>query len=80
MALVRAVDTSKSRQAIARGMVRICEELGIQVIAEGIETASERDFFLGEGVSLMQGFLFAKPAFRVVTSAASVAWPGPPQR
>lgn len=75
MALVRAVDTSKSRQAIARGMVRICQELGVQVIAEGVETAAERDFFLYEGVTLMQGYLFAKPAFRATTSAASTSWP-----
>jgi EAL domain-containing protein (putative c-di-GMP-specific phosphodiesterase class I) len=75
MALVRAVDASKSRQAIARGMVRICQELGVQVIAEGIETAAERDFFLSEGVTLMQGYLFARPAFRALTPAASMTWP-----
>lgn len=77
MALVRGVDISKSRQAIARGMVRICQELGVQVIAEGVETAAERDFFLYEGVTLMQGYLFAKPAFRAITSAASTSWPSP---
>lgn len=77
MALVRGVNTSKSRQAIARGMVRICQEMGIQVIAEGIETPSERDFFLSEGVTLMQGFLFAKPVFRAITSAQGVDWPAP---
>ncbi|WP_395703258.1 EAL domain-containing protein, partial [Aquabacterium sp.] len=73
MALVRGVDGSKTRQAIARGMVRICQELGIQVIAEGIETADERDFFLSEGVTLMQGYLFARPTFRALSSAASAA-------
>lgn len=75
MALVRGVDASRSRQAIARGMVRICQELGIQVIAEGVETAAECDFFLAEGVMLMQGYLFARPAFRSLASAASVTWP-----
>ena len=75
MALVRAVDTSRSRQAIVRGIVRICQELEIQVIAEGIETAGERDFFLGEGVTLMQGYLFARPAFRALTTPLSIAWP-----
>lgn len=74
MALVRGVDASKTRQAIARGMVRICEELGIQVIAEGIETASERDFFLSEGVTLMQGYLFARPAFRALAQARAINW------
>ena len=79
MALVRGVDTCKSRQAIARGMVRTCQEMEIQVIAEGIETAAERDFFLGEGVTLMQGYLFARPAFRALTPAASMTWPDAPQ-
>ncbi len=80
MALVRSVDVSKSRQAIARGMVRICQEMGIQVIAEGVETAAERDFFLYEGVTLMQGYLFTKPAFRAITSAAGMSWPAPLHR
>jgi EAL domain-containing protein (putative c-di-GMP-specific phosphodiesterase class I) len=77
MALVRGVDQNKSRQAIARGMVRVCQELGVRILAEGVETAGERDFFLSEGVTLMQGYLFAKPAFRAVLPAASVAWATP---
>jgi EAL domain-containing protein (putative c-di-GMP-specific phosphodiesterase class I) len=76
MALVRGVDASKARQAITRGMVRICEELDIQVIAEGVETADERDFFLNEGVTLMQGYLFARPAFRGLAQADAISWPG----
>jgi EAL domain-containing protein (putative c-di-GMP-specific phosphodiesterase class I) len=75
MALVRGVDTDKSRQAIARGMLRICQDMGIRVIAEGVETASERDFFWHEGVTLMQGYFFAKPVFRAIASAPSTAWP-----
>ncbi len=80
MALVRGVNVSKSRQAIARGMVRICQELRVQVIAEGVETAAERDFFLSEGVTLMQGYLFAQPVFRAITSAATTSWPAPMHR
>ena len=79
MALVRGIDTSRSRQAIARGVLRVCQELDILVIAEGIETAGERDFLMGEGVSLMQGYLFAKPAFRQITQAAAVPWPVSPR-
>ena len=75
MALVRGVDASPSRQAITRGMVRICQELDIKVIAEGVETASERDFFLNEGVTLMQGYLFARPAFRAQVPADAITWP-----
>lgn len=74
MALVRGADTSRSRQAIARGTLRICEQLDIKVLAEGIETEGERDFFKDEGVSLMQGYLFSKPAFQARGIVAASAW------
>ena len=64
MALIRGIDSSRPRQAIVRGVARMCAELGVRVLAEGIETAGERDFFLHEGVTLMQGYLFARPAFQ----------------
>jgi len=79
---VRGVDTSRSRQAITRGVLRICSELGISVIAEGVETAAERDFFFDEGVSLMQGYLFSRPVFQGLGHIAEGAWPAarPPAR
>lgn len=77
MALVRGADTSASRQAIVRGMMRICSDLGIVVIAEGIETAGERDFFADAGVHLMQGFLFGRPAFHATSPVPEAAWKDP---
>ncbi len=74
MALVRGVDTSRSRQAITRGVLRICAELAITVVAEGVETAAERDFFFDEGVSLMQGYQFGRPAFERLGTVACEAW------
>ena len=75
MALVRGVDSSRSRQAITRGVLRICWELDITVIAEGVETAAERDFFFDEGVILMQGYLFSRPAFESIGLIAEESWP-----
>jgi EAL domain-containing protein (putative c-di-GMP-specific phosphodiesterase class I) len=69
MELVRNVDTDSVRQSIVRGALSICNDLGIRVIAEGIETCGERDFFAAHGVFLMQGYLFAKPAFRSIAPA-----------
>ena len=66
MDLVRQVDTSRPRQAIVRNLARLCEEMGIPVIAEGIETPAERDFVADCGIRLMQGYLFAKPALRAM--------------
>lgn len=78
MALVRGVESSRARQAIARGVLRMCEELGITVLAEGVETPGERDYFLHEGVTLMQGYLFSRPAFQAVGVIDASAWPAKP--
>jgi EAL domain-containing protein (putative c-di-GMP-specific phosphodiesterase class I) len=77
MDLVRDIDTCRPRQAIVRGLMQVCRDLGIQVIAEGIETTAERDFLADEGVHLMQGYLFARPAFRALAEVNTAAWPEP---
>ena len=64
MDLVRGIDADRPRQAIARAAIRLAEELGIDLVVEGIESAGERDFFLHQGVRLFQGYLFSKPVFR----------------
>jgi EAL domain-containing protein (putative c-di-GMP-specific phosphodiesterase class I) len=76
MALVRGVDASHPRQAIIRGILRMCAELDIRVLAEGIETPAERDFLIDEGVNLMQGYLFCRPAFEARGVIDPMAWPG----
>lgn len=66
MDIIRNVDTNRARQVIVRNLMRMCEEMDIKVIAEGIETAEERDFLRDAGIQLMQGYLFARPAFRAL--------------
>jgi EAL domain-containing protein (putative c-di-GMP-specific phosphodiesterase class I) len=66
MDLIRGVDSNRARQSIVKSLVRLCEDMNIQVIAEGIETPSERDFLFDTGIHLMQGYLFARPAFKSV--------------
>ncbi len=62
MALVRNIDESGARQRLARTLVGLCRDLGMTVVAEGVETPSERDTLLGLGCDLLQGFLFARPS------------------
>lgn len=66
MGLVRDVDKDAPRRAIVKHLVRMCEEMKILVIAEGIETRAERDALRDVGVYLMQGYFFARPAFQAV--------------
>ena len=72
MALIRHIDQNPVRQAIVRGIVGVCQELNIDVIAEGIETREELEYLLSIGVYLFQGYLFARPAFEALPE---VSWP-----
>jgi EAL domain-containing protein (putative c-di-GMP-specific phosphodiesterase class I) len=62
MSLVRGVDGDTRRQSIVRSMKKLCDELGILVVAEGVETPVERDTLCELGCDLLQGYLFAKPS------------------
>ena len=63
MSLVRDIDSKGPRQAIVRGIVRTCRDLGIDVIAEGVESNAECKWFFDEGIELIQGYFLAKPGF-----------------
>lgn len=70
LALVRDIDSNRARQAIVKGILQVCRDMGIGVIAEGIETAAERDWLAEAGIRLMQGYFFARPAFRSLATWA----------
>jgi EAL domain-containing protein (putative c-di-GMP-specific phosphodiesterase class I) len=61
MSLVRNVHAQPTKQTLVRTMIAMCHELGMQVVAEGIETPEERDAIVEAGCDLMQGYLFARP-------------------
>lgn len=48
-------------QSIVQSTIKMAHELGMSVVAEGIETNLERDFLLACGCDFGQGYLFAKP-------------------
>lgn len=47
--------------AIARTIISLGRTLGLRVVAEGVETAEQRDFLVREGCDEAQGFFFARP-------------------
>ncbi|MEO8017437.1 MAG: EAL domain-containing protein [Pseudomonadota bacterium] len=63
MHLVRDIDKAGPRQAIARAVLQVCDDLGIEVIAEGVETIGEYSWFRRVGVRLFQGYLLRRPDF-----------------
>jgi EAL domain-containing protein (putative c-di-GMP-specific phosphodiesterase class I) len=74
MALIRNVDQDRVRQVIVRGVIHVCHELGISVIAEGVETREELLFLRDAGIQLFQGYYFARPGFEMLPSVSPNAW------
>ncbi|HEX4353097.1 MAG TPA: EAL domain-containing protein [Polyangiales bacterium] len=59
--LVRGVDTDPVKRKLVRVLGDLCHDLGILVVAEGVETPAERDTLVDLGCDLLQGYLFARP-------------------
>lgn len=58
---VRDVLTDPNDAVIARTIVALGQSLGLDVIAEGVETAEQRDFLANNGCHTYQGYFFSQP-------------------
>jgi PAS domain S-box-containing protein/diguanylate cyclase (GGDEF)-like protein len=55
------IDRSARDEVLVRGMVDMCKVLGLSVIAEGVETPSQRERLLACGCTSFQGYLTGRP-------------------
>ena len=74
MSLIRDLDHQPTKRKLVASITELCRDLGILVVAEGIETLGERDVLLEIGCDLFQGYLFGRPA----APRPSVDTGGPP--
>ena len=72
--LVDRIDLQPRKATIVRHLVLMLKELGITVLAEGIERRQEYEFLRDNGVDLMQGYYFAKPALESLPIVSEVCW------
>ncbi|MBX9833932.1 MAG: EAL domain-containing protein, partial [Burkholderiaceae bacterium] len=55
------IDHSADARSIVDAVIKLAHALGLSVVAEGVETAAQRDILLELGCDEMQGYLFARP-------------------
>ena len=73
---VRDITENADDRAIVRGVIELAHSLGLQAIAEGVETAGQRDVVTSLGCDLGQGFLWMKPV--PVDELPGWSYPAPP--
>lgn len=61
MSLIRDIDQHATKRKLVSSVTALCHELGLLVVAEGVETRAELDGVLACGCDLIQGYFVAKP-------------------
>jgi diguanylate cyclase (GGDEF)-like protein len=73
---VRELAHDAEDAAIVSSVVALGQTLGIDIVAEGVETATQKEFLTRLGCNSLQGFLLGRP---VPASGRSVFWRACPQ-
>jgi len=58
---IRDVNERHDDAVITRAIINLAHNLGLHVIAEGVETPGQLDFLRGQGCDLIQGYLISRP-------------------
>jgi diguanylate cyclase (GGDEF)-like protein len=59
---IQDVDSDRERAVIASAIITLGHHLGLEVIAEGVETADQLGFLVAAKCDLVQGYLLGRPA------------------
>ena len=73
--LVTGVDSDATRRALIERLTSFAAEVGMEVVAEGIETEAELDILRALGVETGQGFLLGRPGPLPPMTNGTWAWP-----
>jgi len=58
---VKDIPDDENDMIVAQTIITMGHSLGLKVVAEGVETKEQKDFFIEKGSDFLQGFLLSKP-------------------
>ena len=58
---IRGLETSSKRRTVIRSAIGLAHNLGMEVVAEGVETKEQRTFLRSAGCDSIQGYLVSPP-------------------
>ena len=61
ISFVHGIGKSRNHEAIIKTIISLAENLGLEVMAKGVETSSQSDFLLNHHCHVMQGYYFSRP-------------------
>ncbi len=61
ISLTRRIDRERGKRALAKALISFAQEMGVDIVAEGIETEAELHTLLELGARYGQGFFLARP-------------------
>jgi diguanylate cyclase (GGDEF)-like protein len=73
--LIATIDTSARSQAVTRAIIALCQSLGLEVTAEGVERNEQLAWLLGYPSMHLQGFLLGRPVAEADLLAALTGMP-----
>jgi EAL domain-containing protein (putative c-di-GMP-specific phosphodiesterase class I) len=77
MELLRDIHLSRAKQVIVAGIVGIARSLDIEVLGEGVESQEELIVLRAAGISLFQGYYFARPGLMTLPAVPMLTRPIP---
>ena len=69
-AFVSRIDTHSRDRTMVRHLIHLCHDMGIKVVAEGVELRSQAQTLMGLGCDALQGFYLCRP----VEARAAMSW------